>query len=151
MLTFTGCGKEDPELTNYQKEVQNFCTVLEEAGSELSQVDFSSNESVDTTLAYLKKIETAFSDFSSVQVPKTYSSAEGLADDAYQYMLKSVSLYQEAFDNHNYIAEKSDDAYKYYKKAMNRVSYIANILEGKPIELKDGDAFANSSSTDNKE
>lgn len=149
-LTFTACGKENPEITQYQNEVLKFCTVIEEAGKELSQIDFSSEESVESTLEYLKNMDTAFAEFAEITVPKAFISAEGLADDAYQYMTKASALYEETFQEENFNLEKAEEAYKLYKKAMNRIGYIANILEGKPIELKDGDSFAGSKATDSE-
>jgi hypothetical protein len=135
-------------LRCHQNEVLKFCSVIETAGNELSQVDFSSEASVERTLEYLNLMDTAFADFAEIKVPKTFVSAEGLADDAYQYMTKASLLYEETFQEENFNLEKAEEAYKFYKKAMNRIGYIANILEGKPIELKDGDTFSGSKTTD---
>ncbi len=134
-VTFTACGK-DAALDTYKDDMTSFYETVHEKSDAIDMLDPTSDTAVSDLLSLLDEINTAFTQLGEMEVPKQFSSTESLADDAAIYMNEANELYHEAYANDSYDENTGEAAKENYERAMERISYIADIFHG---EIPDGD------------
>ena len=134
-MVFAGCGKNSKELDEYYDSMNDFTNEVTAIKDNMEAIDTSSESATTELLGYLDQLEEQFRVLSEIKVPKEFASNEDLADEAYEYMQKAVSLYHEYNDNP--VNESLfEAACENYSRAMKRVGYISSILKG---EIPEGD------------
>ncbi len=128
-LFFAGCGK-DKELEAFHDDMANFCTQIQQSAAALNAIDPASENAVDEMLSQLDTISSQFEELAAIEVPKQFSSVEDLADEASDYMNQAAATYQEAFANDSYDSSIGSTAFEYYSRAMKRLEYISELLQG---------------------
>ena len=129
MAFLTGCG-ESEELTLFQESIHNFYTEVSGIENTIEAIDENSEDAVTTLLSNLEQMSLQFQQLAQLEVPAEFISIEEIADDAADYMIEAVRLYEEAYEE-DYISDPLiQAAYENYVSAMKRVNYIAVILQG---------------------
>lgn len=137
MLIFTaglllcGCGKSDPALNKYKKEMTAFTEEITALVDSIEGIDSASEERTHELLGYLDEMDVAFAEMSELDVPEQFSNIEPLADEASANMSEAVSLFHQALDNPEVYDENvTDAAFEYYNRAFKRIEYMGTILQG---------------------
>ncbi len=129
MMLFAGCGEKE-ELTVFKDEINSFYEEVSIIEDNMQSIDESSEDAVTTLLIYLEQMVIQFEQLSQLEVPAEFISVEELADDAYEYMVEAVRLYEEAYEE-DYVSDPLiQAASENYASAMRRVNYIALLLQG---------------------
>ena len=106
----------------------------------MNSIDPASDTAVNQLLSQLDQIDMLFQQLAAIEVPDDFEdqfgNIEELADEAADYMTEADSLYHEA-----YAEERLDEsllmaADENYSRAMKRVNYIAQLLQG---QIPEGD------------
>lgn len=132
-LWLTGCGKEDPEINQFIKDINTFCSEVAAIDAGINQIDAQSESAKDELLTYLDQLDQTFQSFAALPVPADYSYMEELADEASSYMTTAVSAYHEAFGENSYNEYTADYARENYERAYKRVTVILKLLHGEDI------------------
>lgn len=127
-LLLAGCG-ESQELTDFHDEMDNFYHSLSVSVSALENIDPSSDTSVDEMLAQLDAMTVLFGELAAIEVPELFENVEEPADQAAQYMAQAGQLYHEAYADGGYDDAVAQAAIENYSRAMQRVNYIAILLQ----------------------
>lgn len=143
-VLLTGCGKTDPELDTYKKEMTTFTETVTDLVDSINAIDVDSDNRTEELLSYLDEMDIAFTDMAALEVPEEFSNIEELADEASSNLSRAVSLYHEAFDgtgedfdNNIPREEILSAAHEYYSRAFKRIDFIGTILQG---ELPDDES-----------
>ncbi|MBE5868027.1 MAG: hypothetical protein E7293_03590 [Lachnospiraceae bacterium] len=128
-LSLTACG-EDPELTKFKKELDNFCSQIEEIDAGMNNIDASSETAKEDLLDYLDRADDNFKKLANLSVPEEFAYIEELADKASEDMTQAVTLYHDSFSNNSFNEYTFDYASEYYKRAFKRLTYIITLLHG---------------------
>ncbi len=128
-LALTACG-EDPELTKFKKELDNFCSQIEEIDAGMNNIDATSETAKEDLLDYLDRADDNFRKLANLSVPEEFAYIEELADKASEDMTQAVTLYHDAFSNNSFNEYTFDYASEYYKRAFKRLTYIITLLHG---------------------
>lgn len=139
MFVLGGCGKQTSdsssheELASFRTEINNFCSTIAKADSEINSIDAESDTDNQILLSNLDSLNTEFSDFSALDFPSDYDYLEPLADEAADYMNTAVTAYHDLFEN-DYDSSSIDSVYTYasenYARAYKRVNVIVTFLNG---------------------
>ena len=106
----------------------------------MNSIDPASDTAVNQLLSQLDQIDMLFQQLAAIEVPDDFEdqfgNIEELADEAADSMTEADSLYHEA-----YAEERLDEsllmaADENYSRAMKRVNYIAQLLQG---QIPEGD------------
>ena len=124
----TGCGK-DAELDKFYGEMEDFTTQVNASFDTLNNVDPESETSVEDMLAAMDDLAAKFTLLAEIDVPRQFSAVEDLADEAGEYMAEAASLYREAYGG-EYNENVASAALEYYNRAVKRLDYISQILQG---------------------
>ncbi len=130
-LFLSGCGKKDQELAEYQANMTTFYEQVSAISSSIEAIDPASETATADLLSNLDLLSEQFQYLSDMTVPKEFENIESLADDAGSYMSQAVTLYHEAYSNGSYNEYTAQAASEYYARAMTRISYISDLLQGK--------------------
>ena len=128
-LLLTACG-EDPELTQFQNSMDDFCTKISEIDSGINNIDAQSEDAVAELLTYLDDLDIVFRAFARLDFPEEFDYLEPLADESSQYMSEAVANYHEAYSNHSYQESTAEYARQNYSRAYKRVQIIITFLHG---------------------
>lgn len=135
-LLLTGCG-EDPELTRFKNEFENFCINVSALDTSINNIDAESDTATDELLGYIDQLEDEFETLAEMDFPEEFDYLEELADQAGEYMSEAADSYHEAYANDSYEANLSDYAYKNYKRAYKRIQIILIYLHGEEPQDED--------------
>lgn len=133
-IALIGCG-QDAKIEEYYKGMQAFYLNVEKTTTAIDLID-ENDEYADVLVKnHLNDLLEQFRILSEMEVPKNFAACEQLSDDAYSYMAESVRLYTAYYDNGNYndtstIAMAEEN----YNRAMTRINYISQILQGQMPE-----------------
>ncbi len=138
-LALAACG-EDPVLSRFRDEMDNFCTRISEIDSSINNIDAQSENAISELLACLDDLDLIFQDFAELDFPEEFDYLEELADEAGQYMTEAVKSYHEAYSNGSYNEYTAEYARQNYSRAYKRVQIIITFLHGE--EPSDADLTA---------
>lgn len=126
----TGCG-EDTKLTTFQANMENFTNNISKISAQMDAIDPTSESAVSDFLSCLDKMNEQFSLLAQIEIPSKFSNIEDLAKEASNYMTEANSLYHQAYENDSYDEIMAETAAENYSRAMKRMSYISELLQGK--------------------
>ena len=129
LVILTACG-EDSELTNFRRDIDNFCTRISEIDTSINSIDAQSDNATSELLSYLDELDVVFQTFATLDFPEEFDYLEELADESSQYMTEAVSKYHEAYGNDIYDQNAAEYARQYYSRAYKRVQIIITFLHG---------------------
>lgn len=133
MFTTIACGGEKDELSQYKSEVDSFYKTISQCDTKINKIDSSSANASTELLKELDILNQAFKDFAAAPVPYEFAAVESLADEASEYMNEAVELYHEAFETDPFDEFTAGIAQQKYNRAIVRVNYIGQILQGKEL------------------
>lgn len=136
MLTLVGCGKS-ASLSSYQDNMAAFSENIAAIDEKMNTIDAASENAVEELLECLNSMNEEFTNLAELEVPEQFASVETLADEAGSYMSEAVDLYKQVFSTTPYDEYSSVLADESYKRAMKRVQYIGEILQGRVPEGED--------------
>ncbi len=129
VLLLTACG-EDPEIAQFRKSIDDFCTKISEIDSGINGIDAQSENAAAELLSYLDDLDIVFRAFARLDFPDEFDYLEKLADESSQYMTEAVKSYHEAYGNNYYNESTGEYARQYYSRAYKRVQIIISFLHG---------------------
>lgn len=129
----TACG-EDPELVQFRKSVDGFCSKISEIDSGMNNIDAEADSAVSEFLDYLDELDHLFQSFAQLDFPEEFDYLEATADEASQYMTTAVESYHEAYSNGSYNEYTAEYAYENYSRAYKRIQIIISFLHGETPE-----------------
>ncbi|MBE5885581.1 MAG: hypothetical protein E7284_04155 [Lachnospiraceae bacterium] len=130
---FVGCGA-DNELDKYRKSVEEFYEDVVEINDNINAIDAESANAPQELLDELDDLNALFQDFGELEVPQEYIAVESLADEAASFMDEAVTLYHSSFSDGTFNDFSVGMAYEKYCRAILRINYIGDILQGKTLE-----------------
>lgn len=133
IFMLTGCN-DDSELNKYQRQVEDFYEELSERNDTINAINSDTQAASAELLDELDKVNAAFKEFANVKVPREYASVESLADEAATLMDEAVTQYHKAFAGETINDFDAAMAYEKYCRAIVRINYIGDILQGKKLE-----------------
>lgn len=133
IFALTGCG-EDSELETYRKSVESFYADVIEINDSINSIDAESESAPQQLLNELDELNVLFQDFAELEVPHEYIAVESLADEAASFMDEAVALYHSSFNEGTFNDFSAGMAYEKYCRAIIRINYIGDILQGKTLE-----------------
>ncbi len=128
-ILLTACG-EDPELTQFRKSVDDFCTKISEIDTSINNIDAQSEDAATELLSFLDELDVVFQSFARLDFPTEFDYLETLADESSEYMTQAVTSYHEAYSNGSYNEYTADYAGKNYAYAYKRIQIIISFLHG---------------------
>ena len=128
-MLLTACG-EDPELTQFYKNVDDFCIKVSEIDNSINNIDAESDEAVTQLLGYLDELDLVFQSFGKLDFPKEFDYLEETAEEASEYMTTAVASYHEAYSNGSYNEYTAEYAKGNYSRAYKRIQIIISFLHG---------------------
>lgn len=135
-LFFTGCGKDDEELTAYQEDMNTFFEHIVVFNDGMNAIDASAADATNQLLSYLDQLQAEFTWMAELPVPDQFSAADSLADEADENMQQAVALYHMAYESEPFDEAIAQAAREYYDRANIRIQYIIQILHG---EIPEGE------------
>ena len=129
LVMLTACG-EDPELANFRRNIDDFCTRISEIDTSINNIDAQSDDATAELLSYLDELDIVFQFFASLDFPEEFDYLEELADESSQYMTEAVSSYHTAYGNNSYDQYAAEYARQNYSRAYKRVQIIITLLHG---------------------
>lgn len=151
----TACGK-NPEITQFQNDIDSFCTEISEINTAINSVNATSDTAVNEVLTHLDELDQQFQDFAELDFPKEFDYLENLADEAGTYMKEAVNGYRDAYTNDEHNEASMTAQFEYatenYNRAYKRVQIIVAILHGENPEdlgLVEQESTENTEETEN--
>lgn len=135
-LTTTGCG-EDPELTEFKTNFENFCINVSALDTSINQIDAQSDTASEELLDCIDRLNEQFQILAGFDFPEEFDYLEELSDQAGEYMAVAASSYHEAYADGSFDQYMSDYAYANYKRAYKRVQIILIYLHGEEPQDED--------------
>ena len=129
----TGCG-EDKELTQFKKDMDNFCTKISEIDTSINGIDADSDNAVEELLTHLDELKVTFNEFAKFDFPEEFDYLESIAQEASDYMDTAVSSYHDAYSNDSYNEYTAEYAQGNYSRAYKRIQIIISWLHGETPE-----------------
>ena len=129
----TGCG-EDKELTQFKKDMDNFCTKISEIETSINGIDADSDNAVEELLTHLDELKVTFNEFAKFDFPEEFDYLESIAQEASDYMDTAVSSYHDAYSNDSYNEYTAEYAQGNYSRAYKRIQIIISFLHGETPE-----------------
>lgn len=130
----TGCGSDDNELDSYRSSVEAFYDDVVQINDNINAIDAESDNAPQKLLDELDDLNGIFHDFAALDVPREYAAVEDLADEAATFMDEAVALYHSSFNEGSFNDFSAGMAYEKYCRAIVRINYIGDILQGKTLE-----------------
>lgn len=128
-LLLTACG-EDPELTQFRKSIDDFCTKISEIDTSINSIDAGSEGAVDELLDCLDDLKLVFQNFGKLDFPEEFDYLEETAGEASDYMTTAVESFHKAYGNNSYDESMAEYAQANYNRAYKRVQIIISFLHG---------------------
>lgn len=128
-LLLTGCG-EDPELTQFKVNFENFCINLSTLDTSINNIDAESENATDELLGYIDQMDEQFEALAALDFPEEFQYLEELSEEASEYMSEAAASYRKAYADDTFDQSMSDYAYKNYKRAYKRIQIILIYLHG---------------------
>lgn len=128
-VLLAGCGK-NAELDKFYSEMDDFTAQVDISFDNLNSLDPESETGVEDMLAAMDDLAAQFTTLADIEVPRQFSAVEDLADEAGEYMAEAASLYREAYADEEYNENVASAALEYYNRAVKRLNYISQILQG---------------------
>lgn len=129
VVILTACG-EDPALTRFRKNIDDFCTRISEIDTSINSIDAESEDAASELLTCLDDLDLVFQTFSELDFPEEFDYLEDLADESSEYMTEAVKSYHEAFGQDSYNEQMAEYARQNYSRAYKRVQIIISFLHG---------------------
>lgn len=129
VILLTACG-EDPELTKFKKNVDDFCTKLSDIHTAINSIDATKDNAVDELLGNLDELDLVFQSFAKLDFPEEFDNLEPIADESSQYMTTAVENFHLAYSNDSYNEYTAEYAQKNYERAYKRIQIIIAFLHG---------------------
>ncbi len=129
IMLLTACG-EDPILSQFRKNIDDFCTKISEIDTKINQIDAQSDSSAQELLSYLDELDLVFRNFAQLDFPDEFKYLENLADESSQYMTEAVKYFHDAYVNDSYDTTSAEYARQYYSRAYKRIQIIITFLHG---------------------
>ncbi len=133
VVLLTACG-EDPELTQFRKNIEDFCTKLSEIHVAINSIDATKDTAVDELLDNLDELDLLFQAFAKLDFPEEFDNLEPIADESSQYMTTAVENFHLAYSNDSYNEYTAEYAQQNYARAYKRVQIILSFLHGETPE-----------------
>ena len=128
-MMLPACG-EDPALTQFRKNMDDFCTKISEIDTSINNIDAQSENSTAELLSYLDDLDLAFQSFATFDFPEEFYNLEELAAESSEYMTEAVKSYHDAYSNDSYNEYTAEYAKQNYSRAYKRVQIIISFLHG---------------------
>lgn len=125
----TACG-EDPELAQFRKSVDDFCTKISEIDTSINSIDAQSEDATTELLSFLDELDMVFQSFARLDFPEEFDYLEELADKSSEYMTQAVSGYHDAYSNGSYNEYMADYAREKYAYSYKCIQIIISFLHG---------------------
>lgn len=135
-LTLIGCGQND-ELSTFENDMSVFSDTISNLDDNINAIEANSEDAVTKLLGYLDEMDSAFINLGEMTVPAQFIGIESLADEASEYMTASVSSYHKVLTSSEMDEYSNTLATESYQRAMTRLHYISDILQGKIPEGED--------------
>lgn len=129
LFILTACG-EDPELTRFRQNMDEFCTKVSQIDNSINSIDAESENATKELLSYLDELDLVFQSFAKLDFPEEFDYLEDLAGESSECMTEAVKSYHEAFSNGSYNQYTAEYAKEYYSRAYKRVQIIITFLHG---------------------
>lgn len=129
VILLTACG-EDPELTKFKNNVDDFCAKLAEIHTAINSIDASQDTAVDELLDNLDELDYVFQSFAKLDFPNEFDKLEPIAIDASHYMTTAVENFHLAYSNDSYNEYIAEYAQQNYARAYKRIQIIISFLHG---------------------
>ena len=129
VILLSACG-EDPELAQFQVDIENFCTRVSEIDTSINSIDPQSDNAVSELLSDLDALDGVFQSFANLDFPEEYDYLEDLAQESSNYMTEAVSSYHDAYSDNSYDEAMAEYAKENYSRAYKRVQIIITFLHG---------------------
>lgn len=128
-VCLSGCGKNE-ELDQFYTQMEAFTEEANQGFETLRNVDPASETAVEDMLNAMDGLAASFQTLADISVPRQFHAIESLADEAGSYMTEAASLYREAYADGNYYENVAESALENYNRAVERMEYISEILQG---------------------
>jgi len=125
----TACG-EDPELSQFRKSVDDFCTKISEIDTSINNIDAQSEDAVTELLSCLDELDLTFQYFAKLDFPEEFDYLEELADESGEYMTEAVKSYHDSYADGAYNENIAEYAGENYARAYKRIQIIITFLHG---------------------
>lgn len=129
VILLTACG-EDPELTKFRNNVDDFCAKLSEIHTAINSIDATKDSAVDELLDNLDELDLVFQAFARLDFPEEFDNLEPIADESSQYMTTAVENFHLAYSNDSYNEYTAEYAQQNYARAYKRIQIIISFLHG---------------------
>lgn len=129
VLVLAGCG-EDPVLSRFRNEMDDFCTKISEIDTSINNIDPQSENAISQLLEYLDDLDNVFRSFAELDFPEEFDYLENLADESSRYMTEAVQSFHRAYSNGSYNEYTADYAKQNYSRAYKRIQIIIAFLHG---------------------
>lgn len=129
VMLLTACG-EDPELTKFRKNVDDFCDKLSQIHIAINSIDATKDSAVDELLDNLDELDLVFQAFAKLDFPEEFDNLEPIADESSQYMTTAVENFHLAYSNDSYNEYTAEYAQQNYARAYKRIQIIISFLHG---------------------
>lgn len=129
IVSLSACG-EDPELVQFQVDIENFCTRVSEIDTSINSIDPLSDSAVSELLSDLDELDGVFKSFANLDFPEEYDYLEDLAHESSEYMTEAVSSYHNAYSDNSYNEAMAEYAKENYSRAYKRIQIIITFLHG---------------------
>ncbi len=134
-LILTGCSSQDPAMSRFKKELNDFCDSLKDIDADINQItNITADEAglaaaTEDLLFQLDRLDDEFSKFANIDFPTDYDYLEQYADEASDYMTEAVKSYHTVYED-NYTVSMEEYAQENYSRAYKRVQIILDVLHG---------------------
>lgn len=132
-LLLCGCGKNE-SLEKYYDEMNSFTEDIQKSFNVLNSIDPSSENAVEEMLSVMNSLSDSFQILAEIDVPDEFLANESLADEAASYMKEAAVLYAETYSGDSYNESIAEAAQENYNRAVKRLNYISQILQGEMPE-----------------
>ncbi len=129
VVFLTGCG-EDPELTKFKTNFENFCINLSTLDNSINKINAESDNASDKLIGYINQMDDQFKALASLEFPEDFKYLEELADEASDYMTEAAVSYEKAYADNTFDQKMCDYAFKNYKRAYKRIQIMLIYLHG---------------------
>ena len=126
----SGCGT-DKELSEFETDMTTFKDHVTDISETMNAIDPVSETAVEELLTCLDDMNGEFQFLGEMTVPKEFSNIETLADEAASYMSEANSLYHQYYSGEEPDDTLKDQASENYSRALKRITYISELLQGK--------------------
>lgn len=129
-LPFCACGKKEElvDYTEYKQSMEAFFTKVEGFDETVNNIDADDDKSVENLYSALDSLELAYKELSDVDAPPKYDLTEGLADEAYTYMVQANEYFHKSFSDSSFNEYTLNAAMECYQRVNKRTKMMIDIL-----------------------